>query len=217
MGFLHDLKNVIVPSGSAPHSILTWAFAGLKLCLDLQSQAQTWLGLYEQELYAPLRNLSWGIQTGIDIGCAQGEFTVYFLKRTDAVRVLAIDGNAQYLDILRRNVALNECDCSRLAIHHKYIDSLDSFRGEIELPCLVKIDIDGGEMNLLMNSLKLLALPQVRWIIEVHSPELEHDCLGILRLNGYRTIVLKNAWWRSLLGEQRPLELNRWVIAEQKD
>jgi len=217
MRLLHGLKNIVVRSGHAPHRVVTGAFAGLNLCLDLQSQAQTWLGLYERELYAPLRGFSRGIQTGIDLGCAQGEFTVYFLKRTDAVRVFAIDGNGQYLETLRHNVALNQCECSRLAIHHKYIESLDPLTGEIKLPCLVKMDVDGGEANVLSNSPKFLALPQVRWIIEVHSAELEQDCLRILRLSNYKTTVVKNAWWRSLLGEQRPIDLNRWVIAEQKD
>jgi len=215
MRLLSRFKNSVVPLGPAPRRVLTGAFAGLMLSLDLQSQTQSWLGLYERELYAPLRCLSRGIRSAIDVGCADGEFTIYFLQRTNSTLVFAIDGNAGYLEHLRRNVALNQCDSRRLVINQEYLQSLDQLAGEIEPPCLVKIDIDGGERDILSNSPQLLALSGVRWIIEVHSAELECDCLRILRLNGYTARVIKNAWWRRITGEQRPLGLNRWIVAER--
>jgi hypothetical protein len=81
----------------------------------------------------------------------------------------------------------------------------------------VKIDIDGGERDLLSNFPELLALSGLRWIIEVHSAELESDGLRMLRRNGYTARVIRNAWWRRITGEQRPLSLNRWIVAERGD
>jgi hypothetical protein len=33
---------------------------------------------------------------------------------------------------------------------------------------------------------------------------------------GYTCRVIKNAWWRLLIPEQRPIEHNRWFIAEKR-
>lgn len=212
---LTRLRNAFVPAGLAPRRILTGAFSGLTLILDLRCQAQCWLGLYERELYRPLRRLSCGIRTAVDLGCAEGEFTVYFLARTPATTVFAIDGNADYLEALRRNVQLNPPADSRLVLHQGYIESLDWLVDQIEPPCLLKMDIDGGESSVLANSPRLLALPRMRWVIEVHSADLERDCVRLLEQNRYRARIVNNAWWRHLLHEQRPIELNRWIVAER--
>jgi precorrin-6B methylase 2 len=215
MRWLSRIKNSFVPRGRGPRRILSGAFAGVTLELDLHTQTKSWLGLYERELYGPLRRLAAGIGSAVDLGCAEGEFTAYFLIKTSAARVVAVDGNAEYLRALQRNLELNQQGNSgRLVVRHEYLHSLDLLVNEVEMPCLVKIDIDGGERDVLRLSPRFLALPDVRWVIEVHSPELERDCLHILQAAGYRAHIVKNAWWRVIIPDQRPIELNRWVVAE---
>ena len=34
-----------------------------------------------------------------------------------------------------------------------------------------------------------------------------------LERNGFRVRIVPNAWWRVVLPEQRPVELNRWLVA----
>jgi hypothetical protein len=123
---------------------------------------------------------------------------------------------------LRKNLALNRFENDpRLELVTKTVGtvangqdvSLDSYLAQIHYPCLVKVDIDGGETSMLEGASRLLASPQVRWIIEVHSPALQEKCLEILKQANYRTYVVRNAWWRHILPELRPTELNQWIVA----
>ena len=216
MRLLSNIKNAVVPDGRAPRQIVTGAFARLTLMLDLHCHTQVWLGLNERELYDPLRRLSSGIRSAVDLGCAEGIFTAYFLAKTSAARIYSVDGNEEYLDALRQNLDLNGLSgTGRLVLRHEYLRSLDSFADQVERPCLVKMDIDGGEHDVLTGSPRFLHLDGIRWIIEVHSHGLERDCIAILQGAGYETTIVRNAWWRAIVPEQRPIALNRWITAQR--
>jgi len=216
------LKRWILPRGRAPRAIHGGVLDGLTMDLDLEHQSQRWLGLQERELYGWLRRLSADVQTAVDVGANDGMYTLYFLARTPAAKVVAVEPDAGSRDLLHRNLALNGfADDSRLQVVQKFVGdscdrecvTLDSLLPSLRLPCLVKVDIDGGELGLLRGAKDLLGAGDVRWIIEVHSSKLESDCLQIVQEAGYRTTVVPNAWWRILLPELRPGELNRWFVA----
>lgn len=196
--------------------------AGLTMQLDFTHQTQRWLGLQERELYGWIRRLAADINTAVDVGANDGMYTLYFLAATSARHVLSFEPSAECLVDLNENLALNGfTHDNRLKIVSKKVGSkveegwitLDSCLVSIEPPCLVKVDIDGGECEMFRGAQALLAQPGVRWIVEVHSKALEQECLRILRDAGYRTIVVPNAWWRHFVPELRPLELNHWLVA----
>ena len=65
--------------------------------------------------------------------------------------------------------------------------SLDEFSVDHEWPDLIKVDVEGAEVEVLIGSKKLLVDEQApAWIIEVHSKELEHSVRSILLDDGYR-------------------------------
>jgi hypothetical protein len=221
-GWKYLLKKSLFPSGPAPRMIRTGLIAGLTMELDFAHHTQRWLGLQERELYGWFRRLSGGIRTAIDVGASEGMYTLYFLAKTPAERVLAFEPSADGLRQLKTNLALNGLDGDpRLEIVPKRVGSsankeratLDSFAERIHQPCLVKVDIDGGEVSLLEGARALLDSSETRWIVEVHSSALQKKCLEILRAANYRTLVVRNAWWRHFLPELRPGELNHWIIA----
>jgi len=190
--------------------------------LDLQHQSQCWLGLQERELHVWFRRLSIGVRSAVDVGAHDGMYTLYFLARTPATRVVAIEPDTGCIDIFRRNIALNGLEEDRrLDLLTKFAGdvtesehvALDSLIPILEQPCLVKVDIDGGEVALLRGARELLGRRDTRWIIEVHSEELEAECAKILADAEYRTTTVPKAWWRSFIPELRPLEFNRWVVA----
>jgi hypothetical protein len=47
--------------------------------------------------------------------------------------------------------------------------------------------------------------------VEVHSPQLEIDCKALLERSGYAVKIVKN---NPLVQEKRPVELNRWLVAQ---
>ena len=193
--------------------------------LDLRSRSQVWLGLFERETYGWLARLSVGIKSAIDIGAAEGEYTLFFLIKTSAGRVFAFEPADGIQDQLNDNLALNRMiDSPKLIRSTKSVGSdteqecsLDSIAPLVDLPCLVKLDVDGGEAHILRSALKFVASPGIRWIIETHSAALERECDDILKSAGYDTLVVQNAWWRFLIPELRVVEHNRWLVAFKRD
>ena len=78
--FVSAVKGWFVPSGYSPRRILSGAFRGIRMNLDLSSQTQYVLGLHERETHAWLRRLSQGVATAIDVGADQGEYRVFVVR-----------------------------------------------------------------------------------------------------------------------------------------
>ena len=216
------IKNWLVPSGTKPRSIQFGAFRGLWMNLDLRNQTQAWLGLAEREVFSYLRAFSQLAKIGIDVGAADGEYTLFFMSLPNIKHVLAFDPSERFPANLSANLALNRFNSNvRSRLIRKYVGNhedddhctLDSFASDLEGPCVVKIDVDGGEAAVLQGAQKLLDRKDVSWIIETHSVELERECEHVLSSNGFSTTVIKNAWWRVLIPEQRPTPHNRWLAA----
>ena len=221
MKLLSTLKCAIVPRGRGPRRILTGPFRGLIMQLDLATQFQFYAGTFERELSPWILRLSHRIRSAVDIGAADGEYTLYFLARTSAERVYGFEPQECYIDRIHLNLSLNQVDASRLKLSDKYVSgdhrknsvTLDSLQDALPLPCFVKMDIDGGEMEALKSSSQLCGRSAIRWLIETHSRELESNCISFLQAAGFRTRVIRPAWWRCILPEQRVDEHNQWLVA----
>ena len=69
------------------------------------------------------------------------------------------------------------------------------------------------ELSILQSGERLLVEAKPLLLIETHSIALERDCCSYLQSCGYNTKIVPNAWWRSMIPEQRPLDHNRWLWA----
>jgi len=226
MRFLSALKNIVVRSERKPRKILAGPFKDIKMDLSLRDQAQIYLGLYERETHPWLTRLSEDLKTAVDIGAAHGEYTLFFLVKTNAGRVHAFEPDASCLPLLYENLTLNGLAKSeRLQISRTFVgDSegpqqirLDTLAGSIATPCFIKMDVDGAEEHILRGAASLNALPGIRWLIETHSKELEAACVEILSQAGFHTRIVRNARWRAILPELRPIPHNRWLAAWKSD
>jgi hypothetical protein len=226
MRSLSNLKNLIMSPERKPRRILAGPFRGIVMSLTLRSQLQVYLGLFEKETHPWIYRLSKGISTAIDIGVAHGEYTLYFLTKTKATKVFAFEPDASCAPFLHENLELNGvAQSNRLAISSKFVGAsdsqqeirLDSLAESVHLPCLVKMDVDGAEEQILKGAQTFNRLPGVRWLVETHSKELEVACEGILKAAGFQTRIIPNAWWRVFLPELRPIEHNRWLAAWKSD
>ena len=217
------MKNVIIPCGSQERTILTGPFKGIRMHLDLRTQTQFYLGLFERELYPWVTRFATGVRNVVDIGAAQGEYTLFALLKTNAERVIAFEPSPQAVEHLQRNLDTNGLAHSdKLVLHTRFVGSADSpecfsidaLTDSILMPCLLKMDIDGGEAEVLRAASKrLLNVTGLRWVIETHSVSLEKACGSILSSHGYWTRVIPNAWWRTFIPEQRGPDQNRWLVA----
>lgn len=222
MRTLSWLKNLVVQPGREPRQIVFGPFKGITMTLSLRHQTQIYLGLFEREMHGWLVRLSSGLQTAMDIGAASGEYTLFFLMRTKATRVLAVEPDPDSVPLLRENLKLNSpTETSRLELSTAMLGdgdglgkvSLDSLAGAMQLPCFIKMDVDGAEAEILKGAATLNGLTGVRWLIETHSRSLECQCIEQLKAAGFETKIIDNAWWRVLIPELRPIEQNRWLAA----
>jgi hypothetical protein len=173
MRALSWVKNLVVPAGRKPRRIMFGPFRGITMALSLRHQSQIYLGLFEREVHPWLGQLTHGIRTAIDIGADSGEYTLFFLRRTDAEKVLAFEPNPEALPRLRENLQLNSLpESNRLELSAVMVGdsdgaskvSLDSLAGSMQLPCLIKMDVDGSEGEILKGAAKLNSLGGVRWL-----------------------------------------------------
>lgn len=218
---LSQLKLLVVPSGKHRRTIVSGAFRGLTMQMDLRDQTQLFLGLHEREVYNNLRGLAKNIRSAVDVGAAEGEYTLFFLLRANAEVVLAVEPDAELRTALQRNLDSNAHHRGIVQLSEYFVADvdengrrkLDTIAASLAGPCLVKVDVDGGEADVLRGAQAMLSRLDVRWLIETHSQELEQECLRILSSAGHETRVIPNAWWRFLVPENRPVDHNRWLVA----
>lgn len=222
MSILSRLKSRWVRSGREPRRILTGLFRGLEMELDLRDHTQLFIGSFERETQPWLKKLSAGIATAVDIGAGDGEHTLFFAARTSARVVYVFEPIAECRARIQRNLALNRRrEPVQLRVREELVGSregngmvtLDSLYTHLEPPCLVKIDVDGAEADILKGAPAILRQGNTRWLIETHSVTLERECLASLAAAGYWTKVVPNAWWRCILPELRSGDQNRWLVA----
>jgi precorrin-6B methylase 2 len=216
---LSRLKQSIVTGGRAPRRIQSGLLRGMVLELDLASETQVYLGLYERETFAFIRRWAPRCAWMIDVGAATGELAIYFAQQAKCRDVHAFEPRAEALRQFRRNLALNAVGAARLVIHDRFMGTdsgslrLDEVPVPAGAPGFIKIDVDGFETDVLDSGLALLANGPRHVLIEVHSLQLEQDCIARLEGLGFAVEVIDNAWWRRFVPEHRPIEHNRWIGA----
>lgn len=223
---LSFLKNMFVPSAISPRTILHGPLRRITLDLSLKTQMQTYLGLFEKEVHFWLEALTSNIATGIDVGAAHGEYTLFLLLKTSAEFIYAFEPHTDFHAVIRRNLHLNALDgSSRLRLSSQLVGasasgdvvSLDSLAPQISFPCFIKVDVDGGEEEILKGAEHFNRQKGIRWLIETHSRDLEAACEARLKRANFKTAIIPNAWWRVFLPELRPCEQNRWLAAWNDD
>ncbi len=219
--FLRDIKAALLPSGSGPRTILTGPFKGIRMELNLQDQSQIYAGLYEREVFPAIRRLSKDVRSVVDIGAANGEYTLYSLLKTRAERVISIEPDPAEIVKLDRNLKLNALDQDRrLEIWKKYIGPSDGDNmigaerlcARIQTPCFIKMDIEGGEGAVLGALAPRFQGPGLRWLIEVHSSALREECESVFASCGYTSKYISQAWWRTFIPELRGTDVG-WLVA----
>lgn len=227
MRLISAVKNLVVPKGRCPRRILAGTFSGLVMNLDLATQTQLYAGTFEREVQGWLRRFSADADTAIDVGMAEGEYVLFFLRQPNIERVLGFEPLEACRIALTANLQLNDlAKDARLRLSPALVgerpgsdtETLDGSLPQVGRRVVVKVDVDGAEMDVLRGAAGLIARPAVRWIIETHTSALERECVAHLEAAGYAVRIVPNAWWRIILPEMRgaahrPENHNRWLVA----
>jgi methyltransferase FkbM-like protein len=191
---------------------------GLCLEVDLRGYWYGYLGLYEIEIAAHIRELCRPGSCCYDIGTQNGYYAL-ILARLSGRRVVAIDADQAVMGRIQRVMQANPAWGELVDVRIAYVGSgaegslaLDdiAYEGHGNVPDLIKIDIEGGEVEALRGAGRMLSDHRPHLIIETHSTELERQCLELLADHRYQTEIVHRRTW---LREDRPLPHNRWLVA----
>jgi hypothetical protein len=213
------IKRLLVPEGRRLRRLRGGLAKGMMMELDLSNQSQRYWGLDERELVAAFRRMIPACRSLIDVGANDGYYTMAFLQ-SKAARVVACEPGPAMEQLLSNARANGYETGERFIAEQRFIGagegsvSIAELVRDLPRPVFLKVDIDGGEVELLQSAENCDCLSDLRWLIETHSKELEEQCIAWLEAHGYKTRIIYNAPWRVLLPEQRPIPHNRWLVAE---
>lgn len=219
VSIVNRVKARLVPRGYRPRKLVSGPGRGLVMNLDLTSQTRIWLGLYETELNSTLRDLCRTGAKAFDIG-GQFGYDALILAHLTKAPVITVDCEEWSLDAMKANIAHNPDLVGLVTPRRAFVaDTTDPSRGRLSIddlaaetftPDLIKIDIEGGEMDALRGATRVLEEARPRLLIEVHTAELERECMQLLHDLDYQLELINQ---RRFLADYRPSEHNRWLVA----
>jgi hypothetical protein len=210
------LKSAVLPRGRATRRLPTGIGRGLRLGIDFhEGQTGLYLGLYEIELNRHLKSIARPGYRSFDVGGQVGYDALVLAKLTGAA-VVSVECDPDLVEEIERNATANP-GLDVTAVRGFVADTGDDGRVTIDgladrffVPDLIKLDIEGGEVDALRGADRVLTERRPAILLEVHAADLEWESLERLRAAGYGppTVVDRRRW----LPDRRPLPHNRWLV-----
>jgi precorrin-6B methylase 2 len=158
-----------------------------------------------------------------DIGACAGYYSLAFTKLNTDGKVYAFEPYPDHYKIIKETIDYNELG-KRIELFDYFLSnrtdtdsktfSIDFLVFEsnpkLQKPDFFKIDVDGPEYDILLGAEKTIKEYSPKMIIEVHSKELEDNCINLLMKNDYKIKIVKQ---RKFFKEYRPLDHNQWICA----
>ncbi len=220
VGSTRTLKNRLLPQGPHLRPVRFGIARGAVVPLDFCQHTRLYFGLYEVELNRFLRALCAPGLRSLDVG-AQIGFDALILAHLTRAPVISFEADAVLAQALCATFAANGSVGDLISARHATIARSTGAGSELALddlvfgegfvPGLIKIDIDGGEVDALDGARRVLHEIRPHLIVETHSLELERSCGRLMVEAGYRPIIVHQ---RRVWPDYRPIEHNRWLIAQ---
>jgi len=191
------IRNLLLPKGRRPWTVRGGRLKGMRLMLDLHLGTQPWRGVYETRLQEWLVEYARPGDCCLDIGAAEGHFTLLMGKLVGPTGVVFAFEPTPAVRSIQENFDLNPAvSLAKLHVLHAFvtanagaeksvcIDQMIAQR-KISRVDVVKIDVDGAEVDVLESMKRALAEFHPHLFIEVHSKELLAQVESITQKLGY--------------------------------
>jgi hypothetical protein len=220
VGARQVIRRLVEPAAGTTRRIPAGPALGVTLSAEpaATASAEMWIGLYESEIAPYVRQYCRPGITSVDVGANSGYYSLVFAQRCGAP-VVAYEPDTAARERLARNLDLNPRTARWIDVRGLVVSdvegpgsvTLDADLAETAPVGLLKIDVDGAEVNVLAGARRLLADSHPDVILETHSEDLEDTCARMLIEAGYAPRVVTP---RRILPQHRPAEHNRWLVAE---
>jgi precorrin-6B methylase 2 len=218
------IKNAIVRDQTRLRKMHRGLCRGCYVPINLRTHFRWPLGLYETEIRRWFTGFVISGAVCYDVGAAEGYYSVGCAKIAGpAGRVIAFEPDANAYSLLVQTISANANPAlspikpfkTFLGAGEgslKEMSSIDHlvFESHLPAPDFLKIDVEGAELAVLVGAERVVTDRAPNMIIEVHSLELEEQCVAWLRRHAYQVTVVSQ---QRLLPEYRPLLHNRWICA----
>lgn len=220
---LAGVKNAVVSDTPRYLKVRAGPARGAMLFTTYRCGTRQLLGVYESEIIPYLKRYVRAGDVCYDIGAAGGYYTFAFAKLAAPGRVHSFDMDKQLTDQLTVLADDNARLGSMVRVHQmqigaRHVDerqtSLDQlvYQHRWPPPDVIKIDVEGGELDILNGAAQLLREHHPRLIVEVHSVALEQSCTHRLESLSYTPTLVKNRAWMAEYMSRR--SHNRWLCAD---
>ena len=214
-----QLKKIVF--GSNPIQRIKAGIAkGIKMNIDINSKSQRVLGLDEREIQKAFKEYSKMATHFFDIGGSDGYYSLIYRKFNPSGVIYNFEAQEHFKKEQVVHFNMNSFNPIQFQFSKFVSDlnddkniSIDELFKETNQKLLFKIDVDGGEMDVLNGMHNTIKNNRCYFIIETHSLQLEMDCIKFLENYGYKTTLIDVAWYRKFVPEDRPTEHNRWFTA----
>lgn len=192
------IKTLLFKPGLRDYRIRGGKLAGLQFRFDLRHDTQAWRGVYEQPLQEWLSTYVKPGDTCLDIGGADGYFALLMAKLSGKQGHIHSFEPSSKVEHIQYNFALNQSlPLAPLTCYEAFVGkeqnshtktmSIDNLvdTGIIDQVNIVKIDVDGGEVDVLSGMAETLKKFHPHLFIETHSVELQRQVEAIVAEYGY--------------------------------
>jgi hypothetical protein len=207
-------KSVLLPAQPGFVPARVGLAKGARLYIDPAHSFRYLYGIYEMELRDAIKRAVYPGAKCFDVGGGWGYYAAV-LWRLSGGPVVAFEPSEPRGRVIRELAEVNRADIKLVPLKVgsqvcEGFTTLDRAVEEFFVPGIVKMDIEGGELDALQGASALIARGTTTFVIEVHAPELERDCLRLLETAGYACKVIDR--WR--FGEDLyRRSFNRWLVA----
>lgn len=221
------VRRLLEPRAGSARTIPLGPARGIRFEADSVLSLDYWLGLYEYELAPWLRRFCRAGTRCVDVGAYNAYYALTLAKLTRAP-VLSYEPDPGAIARCRRNLALNPTLAPLIELRAVSVgarsagaavtldDELLPRAGSTSPPSwLLKLDVEGAELEVLKGAERFLELMRPDLIVETHSGDLEDACGQTLRAAGYSPRVVTQ---RRVLRQDRSWppgvqSHNRWLVA----
>ena len=121
---LRKILNIFVPKGERVVTIAAGELAGMRMCLNMKSEKDYWLGTYETKLQSTIHQMVQPGMVAYDVGANIGYITLILAKIVGTTgHVFAFEALEGNLDRLHENLKLNDLQSRVEVVSNAIVDT----------------------------------------------------------------------------------------------